>query len=224
MIRAIAFDFDGVLVESGDVKTRAFAHLFRAESAEVVSRIVRYHEQHGGICRFEKFRVMYREILQRPLPEDEFRRLCDAFAGLVVDEVVAAPWVPGAEAFLTRHHPGSYRFFIVSGTPQPELREIVRRRGMAHFFTEVLGAPETKERLLLQLLTRHALRSDELVMVGDAQTDWLAARHCGIPFVRRVSGEPSEFSGFTGPTIRSLMELEECLAEFAGAEAPGGRA
>lgn len=219
MVRVIVFDFDGVLVESGEVKTEAFAHLFKAEPAEVVARVVRYHEQHGGICRFEKFRVIYREILQRPLSEEAFRRLCEAFSGLVVDEIVAAPWVPGAEEFLRRHRQGRYTFFIVSGTPQQELREIIRRRGMAHFFAEVLGAPETKARLLSGLLRRHAFRRHEVVFVGDAQTDWLAARQCGVRFVRRMSGPSSAFSGFAGPTISSLMELEECLAGLAGAEA-----
>ena len=141
MIRAIAFDFDGVLVESGEVKTRAFAHLFRAEPSDVVERIVRYHEQYGGIVRFEKFRTIYREILQRPLSPEQFQALCDAFAALVVDEVVAAPWVAGAEEFV-RRHAGRYAFFIISGTPEPELRDIARRRGMTPCFAEILGAPE----------------------------------------------------------------------------------
>lgn len=36
VIRAIAFDFDGVLVESVEVKTRAFAELFSGEPPEAV--------------------------------------------------------------------------------------------------------------------------------------------------------------------------------------------
>ncbi len=43
MIRAIAFDFDGVLVESVDVKTRAYAYLFKEYGQDVVSKVVDYH-------------------------------------------------------------------------------------------------------------------------------------------------------------------------------------
>src|SRR3989338_610422 len=104
MIRAIVFDFDGVLVESVEVKTRAFARLFASEPPEVVQRIVAYHQRNGGISRFEKFVTIYREMLKRPLAEQMLRRLGEEFSRLVVEEVVAAPWVEGAREFLTRHH------------------------------------------------------------------------------------------------------------------------
>ncbi len=129
MIRAIAFDFDGVLVESVDVKTGAFRRVFAGEAPETVERIVAYHLENGGVSRFEKFCVIYRDILRRALPVAEFRQLCEQFARLVVDAIVGAPWVEGAQGFLAAHT-GHYTLFIVSGTPQAELREIVRCRGI----------------------------------------------------------------------------------------------
>ena len=48
MIRGIAFDFDGVLVESVDVKTKAYARLFEEYGEGVVSRVVDYHLTNGG--------------------------------------------------------------------------------------------------------------------------------------------------------------------------------
>ena len=147
MIRAIAFDFDGVLVESVEVKTRAFARLFNTEGPDAVRKILDYHLENGGVSRFEKFKTIYRSILKRPLSEEQFRSLCERFSELVVDEVVAASWVDGAEEWLIRHQ-GRYPLFVISGTPQEELQEIITRRGMAKFFTSVLGAPRTKGLLL----------------------------------------------------------------------------
>ncbi len=83
MLRAIAFDFDGVLAESVDTKTQAYASLFNNESDEAVRNIVEYHLKHGGVSRFEKFKTFYREILQRPLSEERFQELCDQFSILV---------------------------------------------------------------------------------------------------------------------------------------------
>jgi len=40
MIQAIGFDFDGVLVESVDIKTRAYAYLFEDEGPEVVQQVI----------------------------------------------------------------------------------------------------------------------------------------------------------------------------------------
>src|SRR5256712_13190101 len=103
MIRAIAYDFDGVLVESVEVKTRAFARLFNTEGPDAVRKILDYHLKNGGVSRFEKFKTIYRSILKRPLSEEQFRSLCERFSELVVDEVVAASWVDGAEGLLIPH-------------------------------------------------------------------------------------------------------------------------
>ncbi len=105
MIRTIGFDFDGVLVESVEIKTRAYAHLFREEGPEVVQRVIDYHLAHGGVSRFEKFHTIHRNILKRELNDERFRFLCNRFSRIVIDAVVAAPWVAGAREFLLPARP-----------------------------------------------------------------------------------------------------------------------
>lgn len=217
-IRAIAFDFDGVLVESVEVKTRAFARLFNAEGPDAVRKILDYHLKNGGVSRFEKFRTIYRDILKRPLTDGAHDSLCRRYAEYVVDEVVAAPPVEGAERFLQAYG-GRYPLFVISGAPEEELREIVRRRRMAEFFKEVLGSPKTKDVLLRETMERHQLAPAELVFVGDAETDWKAARETGVTFVwRRAEREARSLHGFSGPSIRSLTELEACLPSLGRQE------
>jgi len=212
MFRASAFYFDGVLVESVEVKTRAFARLFAGESAEEVERIVAYHRKNGGVSRFEKFQTIYRDILNRPLTDQKFQSLCQQFAEYVTEDVVAAPWVEGAEQFLSAHCE-RYLLFVISGTPEEELREIVGRRGMKKFFCEVLGAPRSKEILLCEIMMRHRLAPAEIVFVGDSETDWIAARETGLPFVwRQASHDIPLLPGFSGPAIQSLTELDACLS------------
>ena len=41
--QAIIFDFDGVVVESGEIKTQAFANLYRDYGETVMSEVARYH-------------------------------------------------------------------------------------------------------------------------------------------------------------------------------------
>ena len=47
----------------------------------------------GGhkVTRFEKIRVFYKDILQRPLSEERFQKLCLRYSQLVVEGVVVAP-------------------------------------------------------------------------------------------------------------------------------------
>lgn len=215
MIRAIAFDFDGVLAETVEVKTRAFARLFEGEGSEVVRQVLRYHRDREGVSRFEKFRGIYQEILHRPMSPAELDRLDAAFSQLVMEEVVAAPWVEGAREFLTAHR-GRYQFMLLSGTPQDELKTIVARRGLAEFFTEVLGSPATKADLLRKVMGIYALQAQEVAFVGDTETDWIGARQTGVRFIWRCASGARPSAEFRGPVIRSLAELDACLSSLEG--------
>ena len=207
-IHAIAFDFDGVLAESVEVKTRAYALLFNEEKEEAVSQFVAYHIKHGGISRYEKIKVFYKDILQRPLSEKRFQELVLRFSKLVVDEVVAARWVEGAQEFLVQNKK-QYKLFIVSGTPEDELNEIVQRRGMDHFFDAVRGSPKDKVTLLGEVMDEYKLKPEEMMFVGDAETDWSAARETGVPFLWRCAlEEEADLPGYVGPRLSSLQELE----------------
>ena len=184
---ALFFDFDGVLADSLEVKTLAFARLFEPFGPEIVARVVDHHRNHGGVTRVDKFRHYYREFLQRPLGPKELADLCRQFARLVVSEVVAAREIPGAEAFL-RSLPGDLPCFVVSAAPEEEVQEIVQRRGWAGYFRELRGAPTTKRENLETLLRKHAFTPDRCLFFGDAESDYKAARACGVNFMGIVPG------------------------------------
>jgi HAD superfamily hydrolase (TIGR01549 family) len=210
MIRAIAFDFDGVLVESVDVKTRAYAYLFKEYGQDVVSKVVDYHIKNGGTSRFVKFRTIYEKILKKSLSENKFDSLCEQFSSIVVDAVVAAPWVEGAQEFLKKNK-NCYLYFIVSGTPQKELELIVQRRRMDQYFCAVLGSPKDKVALFREVFPRLNLTPKETVFVGDAETDWDAAKTMGLPFLWRRIPDTTLLDGYTGPQMPTLSSLEENL-------------
>jgi len=192
MIAAIAYDFDGVLVESVEVKTQAFATLFAGEGPDVVGRVVAYHRANGGMNRVTKFRHFYREFLHRPLSEPELEGLCQRFSQLVFDAVIAAPWVPGVPEILETVSRQRVAQFVVSATPEPELQAIVQARGIGHYFQGIFGAPESKGRHLASILVALRCRKQELVFIGDAVADDEAAREVGIRFIARRTAENTD--------------------------------
>ena len=102
MIKAIIFDFDGVLVESVDVKTKAFARMFENKGEEVVKKVTDFHLINGGLSRVHKFKHYYEVILKCSLSEDKLSELCKTFSQLVVDEVINSPYVNGAKEFMEK--------------------------------------------------------------------------------------------------------------------------
>ena len=67
--KIILFDFDGVLAESANVKTEAFAKLFESFGEDIVRKVVKHHVKNGGISRYKKMQYYYSEYLNKPLSE-----------------------------------------------------------------------------------------------------------------------------------------------------------
>jgi HAD superfamily hydrolase (TIGR01509 family) len=204
--RLIVFDFDGVILESADIKTHAFARLFE-HHPEHVEAIVELHLRLAGVSRFDKFRMIYEDILDVPLDDVELGRLGDEFSRIALQEILECPFVPGAREFLrTRSaHQGLY---VASGTPEEELRDIVRARKLDRFFDGVYGTPAVKADIALRILADTGAAPHEAVFVGDATTDLEGARGAGMPFVGRVApGTPNPFEGERVPVVSDLHEL-----------------
>ncbi len=194
---AVFLDFDGVLAESADIKTRAFAEMYRPYGPDVVDAVIAHHKAHAGVSRRKKIRYCHKIILGMRLSEDELEALAQRFSLLVEDAVVAADWVPGARTFLEAHH-GLVPLFVVSGTPEPELRRIVGRRAMGAYFVAVRGSPPSKVPIIRALLEDHRLKPEEVLFVGDSMTDYRAAAATGLPFVGRVAaGDENPFPADT---------------------------
>lgn len=214
MIKVIIFDFDGVLVESVDVKTRAFARMFDEEGEAVVRMVTDYHLKNGGLSRVHKFRYYYEEILERSLSETKLRELCDTFSRLVIDEVINSPYVNGAKEFLDRVH-NEIDLYVASGTPEDELREIIRRRDMDGFFKDVYGSPKLKGEIAKMILQKNGYNPKEVVFIGDSITDLKGAQESGVGFIGRIAGTGNtSFAGMDVKVIKDMNDLEGAIQGF----------
>jgi len=184
---AIFFDFDGVILDSVDVKTRSFAEMFKVYGEEIERQVVNYHLTHGGISRFEKFRYFYENFLHLSISEDELQGLGEEFSRITFAGVVNSSFIDGALDALATLKEKKILSFVVSGTPQDELGKIVSIKKISHFFAEVHGSPRTKSEILLDIMSRFALTKEKCLFVGDAMTDYDAASAVGIDFLGVVA-------------------------------------
>ena len=206
--QAIIFDFDGVIVESGKIKTQAFAELYRPYGEDVVNAVVQFHTQNGGMSRYRKFRHFQEHLLNEPpLTEAEEKALDIRFSELVVEAVIAAEAVPGAIE-LIRQQSARIPLFVASGTPEAELKVIVERRGLTRYFTGVRGAPAVKKALIADILSAHALKAESVLMIGDAMADLEGAEANDTAFLGRVHpDDPNPFPAYVEivPDLRGLI-------------------
>ena len=174
------------MAESADIKTDAFRVLYAEFGDEVVQRCVNHHIRHAGISRVRKIELYHQEFLGQTLSPADLKAWIGRYAAIVESKVVSAPAVPGAVEFLDAVQ-GRLKLYVISGTPEDELRRIVSKRGWDDYFDEVHGSPRLKPEIINDIVTRNALDIDRSLFVGDALTDFDAAQDRGVAFLGRIA-------------------------------------
>ncbi|OPH11093.1 hypothetical protein CENA302_01805 [Cylindrospermopsis raciborskii CENA302] len=198
--KLIFWDFDGVIKDSVDVKTQAFKSLFLPYGAEVAARICSHHESNGGVSRFEKI-PLYLTWSGLDATEQNVSEFCDRFSASVLEAVVNSPWVPGVLDYLNENYQNQY-FVLVTATPHSEIKIILNRLNIAHLFQEVWGAPTSKSDAIAIVMGKVEFNQEESLMIGDAESDMIAAQSNGIPFLlRRTPINASLQVHYQGPQL-----------------------
>jgi len=182
----LIFDFDGVLVESNEIRFDGFRLLFKNYPQDQVERLVLYAKINGGLSRYEKIKYFFKQIRNEPIRDDNVQLLAKQYSELVKQKVIDAEPVKGSLEFLSNHK-NNYDFAVVSGSDQEELRDVCKAREIDHFFLEILGSPASKESNIALLLTKMGWGRKSCLFIGDSINDFDAARANGIDFIGRNS-------------------------------------
>jgi len=207
---AIFFDFDGVIADSVNVKTEAFAEMFKPFGKDIQQRVIEYHLSHGGVSRYEKFKHWYKEFFNIDLKQEEVDELSERFSELVLRKVINAPYISGAKEALEYCAKNSIPSYVVSGTPEEEIKRIVLDRGLDGYFIEVHGSPRHKDEITSDILNRKKHKPSMCLFIGDAMSDYNAAMKNGVRFLGIVgSANESIFPAGTLVSVRVTLDIEE---------------
>jgi phosphoglycolate phosphatase len=207
--RGIIFDFDGVILDSAQIKIDAYVTIYADEDSAKVSELVRHAHVHGGTTRRVKFAAYERELFGRSGDAESVERLCRHYSKLVYDAVLKCRFIDGAQSLLAAAA-GRVDMHVVSGTPEEELRAIIEARGLAPFFKSTWGAPVTKPEAFADILQRNGYPAAGVVAIGDSMTEFWAAEELGIPFLGIVAdGSEAQFPDgvATRPSLEGAATL-----------------
>lgn len=211
-LRAVVFDFDGVIVESEGAKDAAFAALFDRWPAER-DGMLGYHREHRSLPRRAKLEELARR-LGRPGDATFVDGLAADLSELMLERVSACPLVRGAPELLRELSPRVH-VAIASVTPLADLVELVRRLGIGGSVAAVYGDPPTpKAEAVRRTIDAMGAGPGSVALVGDSPADHDVARACGVRFIGRDSGIPF---GPAGPPLHEDLrgvatELRALLA------------
>lgn len=189
--KAFFFDFDGVILESAQIKTEAFGEMYRSVGLE--DAVLKYHLENQGVSRYEKFHWIAQHLENRCITDAEVEVKAQQFSDLILTKVLAAPFVPGVENLLRELNSWNIPCLVASGTPQAELRRIVSSRGIGGYFQGVFGSPDKKNTIVERECQDNGWEPKECIFLGDAITDYRAAQVTGCKFFARFTDEMSNY-------------------------------
>ncbi len=210
-VRAVAFDFDGTLVDSNDIKRQALFDVVvdLDGSAEILTELLALPDPPD---RYGLFAAIA-ERLDQPAGQDEawiadYSARCEAG---ILARFSSWPVVPLLEALAER----GIVSFINSATPQADLRRVIAKSPLAPHIAETFGKPANKVDNLSAISRAVGCRLASVLVVGDGEDDRLAAMRAGCRFVGIDRGEDR----FTEPPALTIDRVDALLSMWERAEA-----
>ena len=201
MIQCVAFDFDGTLVDSNEIKRRTFFDVVSDHDPEgsVVAEVL--DEIRPG-DRFDVAREIARLLTLRGMVPDDgdveglVRRWVEAYTRRCEEAVSECPEIPGATTALEWLAARGIALYVNSATPEEPLRRVLRRRSMDRHFRRIYGRPPSKLANLRSIREDAGVALEELLFVGDGEDDRSAAEAFGCHFagVMRPCRNPFELA------------------------------
>tara|TARA_Y200000002_G_scaffold361470_1_gene347612 strand:+ start:1775 stop:2428 length:654 start_codon:yes stop_codon:yes gene_type:complete len=203
--KIVFWDFDGIIKESLKVKEKTFLELFKNRKPSELKEIALYHRNNGGVSRVKKIKYFYKEIFNIDLPKDRLSELCAKFALLVENRVVNSRWAPGVKKIL-KNKKKDQLFYLLTGTPDNEIKNITKKLNIDNLFEAIYGYPNNKDKIVREILRNKMISSKNTLFIGDAKTDYNAAKLNKVPFVLRKNRYNSELQ-----KIKSIEIIDNFL-------------
>lgn len=173
--KAILWDFDGVLINSGEVREMGFRKVLSDFPDEQVELFLDFHRKNGGLSRYVKFRFLLEDIRGEKGVEEKVSQLASSFSG-IMRELLADPayLINETVAFVKKYH-REIPMHIVSGSDGDELRYLCFKLGLSAFFRTIEGSPTPKNTLVKNILISEKYDRKHVALIGDSINDYEAA-------------------------------------------------
>jgi phosphoglycolate phosphatase-like HAD superfamily hydrolase len=179
--KTIFWDFDGVIKDSVKAKSKAFEKIFLPYGKEVALKVTRHHESNSGVSRFIKLPIYLEWTGQTP-SKSLINKFEKEFSLLAKQYVINSDWIDGVLDYLKNNYKVQ-DFFLITATPQQEIKEILEILKIHIYFRQVVGSPSNKDEAIEVLMNMHKINVKQAVMIGDSIIDYNAALSNQIDFI-----------------------------------------
>jgi HAD superfamily hydrolase (TIGR01509 family) len=213
MIKAVLFDFDGVIVKSEDVHRKTFIDLMTMEIPTE-----RWFREFAGTGS----RKIFKKLLDEKGEEKDVSGLVEERRGMFNDYVEQGkiPEMPGLTPFLEGLGAAGIKSAIVSGGHRGYIERLIGMLGITERFEYIVSADDVPYRKpdpepFLLAAKELGVRPDECLVIEDSYSGCQAARSAGMKLVwMRPYPEMNApdcdlaIDDFTSPKLAEFMKTQ----------------
>ena len=177
------FDFDGVVLDSVDVKGEVFYQIYEPYGEGIASAAKLHHLKNGGVPRNKKFKYLHSKLLNYQLCDEELSFLSGQFSRLALQKLEYVDEIPGIRFFLEYLKLAAKKCTINSASPTDDLTHILTQRNLIKYFCSIFGSEDSKPENLRAMQKKFDLLPNDFIFFGDTKSDKDAAQAVGIDFI-----------------------------------------
>ena len=83
----IIFDFDGVIINSHKIKTKAFFLTFKSYGKTIANDSQKFHEKNIGKSRYYKFKFIFKKYLKKKIKKNEIKILDENYDNFTKNKI-----------------------------------------------------------------------------------------------------------------------------------------
>jgi len=178
----ILWDFDGVLIDSQEIRIRGFRETLAEYPLNQVEELLDFHRINGGLSRYVKFQYFFDYIRNEKLTIEKMEELSNRFSRIMRDSLPNKKFLIQDSLTFVISNFRSYHMHIISGSDAEELRYLCELLGLKKYFISIEGSPTPKIDLVERVLSKYSYKPSETIFIGDAINDYQAAEINKIDF------------------------------------------
>jgi len=217
MLRALIFDFNGIIVDDEPIHFRLFQKVLGEEG--VVLTEAAYYARYLGFDDRGAFTAAFREN-QRAIDDAKLKQLIERkaiyYQDAIREHVAIFPGVHGLVSTLARTHP----LAVASGALRDEIETILKTAGLLDHFQAIVSAEDVTQgkpepEIFLKALgalnqqkrNGVAIAAGDCVVIEDSKEGIRGARRAGMKCLAVTNSHPAELLSEADGVVNSLEHV-----------------
>jgi len=192
--KVIFWDFDGVLINSNNIRDLGFEKVLVQYPKEQVDKLMHFHRKNGGLSRYVKFRYFFEDVRNEAVTEYEIAIWAERFSVIMKSLLSNTNLLIKETLNFVKENQENYIMHITSGSDQNELRYLCESLEINHLFTSIHGSPTPKKQLIQELISSNSYNTKECIIIGDSINDYEAAQFNSISFMSYNNDSLNKFT------------------------------